>query len=354
MVIEGTGTFNTLGRTGLRVSPLCLGVMTFGWGVDKAVSRQLFDLYRESGGNFFDTANAYGNGTSEAWLGEFIEETGTRDQVVVATKFSFTNDAGNPNGGGNGRKHIRRALEESLRRLRTDYVDLYILHAWDRTTPVEEVAATFNDLVRAGLIRHVGLSNVPAWYAARFATLADLRGWERPASLQLEYSLIARHLEREHLPMAQELGMSLTPWSPIGGGFLSGKYRREGRGVTGEGRVAALRDGGNPVIERVTKREDNWRVLEAVRQVAAELGRPPAQVALAWVMGRPAVGSTLVGATRLEHLHAHLAGAAWLLPADAREALDRASAPEPTELDSFFGPRTQGRLSGGTLVRRSF
>jgi aryl-alcohol dehydrogenase-like predicted oxidoreductase len=188
--------YRTLGRTGLKVSPLGLGVMTYGWGADKQSARAMFDLYRECGGNFFDTADLYAGGESESWLGEFVHESRSRDELVIATKFSFNAQAGNPNAGGNGRKNILRAIEGSLRRLQTDYVDVYVLHTWDRVTPVQEVMRTLDDLVRAGKVRHIGLSDAPAWYAARAQTITEVRGYEPLALLQLEYSLVSRSLER--------------------------------------------------------------------------------------------------------------------------------------------------------------
>lgn len=351
---EQTGSiFRTLGRTGLRVSPIALGAMTLGWGADKDASQRMFDAYRNWGGNFIDTADMYAGNASEQFLGEFIEAAKCRDEIVLATKFSFNAQAGNPNAGGNGRKNILRALEGSLRRLRTDFIDLYILHAWDRVTPVEEVAATLNDLVRQGKVRHIGLSDVPAWYAARFTTIADLRGWERPATLQLEYSLVSRSLEREHLPLAQELQISLTPWSPLGSGFLTGKLRRENGRITGSGRVMDLKDAGNPTIEKFAKREQNWMILETLLRVADGLGKTPAETALAWVMARPCVASTLIGSTRVEQLEKNLAGASLKLPEDATRELDVASAPEPNELDHFFGDVLQGMIHGGTKVERT-
>jgi aryl-alcohol dehydrogenase-like predicted oxidoreductase len=187
--------YRTLGRTGLKVSPLGLGVMTYGWGADKQAARAMFDLYRECGGNFFDTADLYAGGESETWLGEFVHESRSRDEVVIATKFSFNAQAGNPNAGGNGRKNILRAIEGSLRRLQTDYVDVYVLHAWDRVTPGQEVRRTLDDLVRAGKVRHIGLSDAPAWYATRAQTITEVRGYEPLALLQLEYSLVSRSLE---------------------------------------------------------------------------------------------------------------------------------------------------------------
>jgi aryl-alcohol dehydrogenase-like predicted oxidoreductase len=342
-----------LGHTGLKVSPFALGAMTFGWGADKEIARRLFETYREAGGNFIDTADMYSGGASEEWLGEMIQGGNTRDEIVLATKFSFCAQQGNPNAGGNGRKNILRAIEGSLRRLQTDYIDRYIMHTWDRVTPVEEVASTLNDLVRSGKIRHVGLSDVPAWYAARFTTIADVRGWERPATLQLEYSLVSRNLEREHLPPAQELGISITPWGPLGSGFLSGKFRQVAGKITGAGRALDMKDSGNPTLEKFLKREQNWKILEKLPEVADGLGREPAEVALAWVIGRPAVTSTLIGATRVEQLRKNLGAAAVSLPEDSVRLLDEASAPEPNELDHFFDSVLQGMVSGGTNVART-
>ena len=353
MTPSGIARYSTLGRTGLKVSPLALGAMTFGWGAEKEVSRRLFDVYREHGGNFIDTADLYAGGTSEEWLGEFIENSKSRDQIVLATKFSFNAQQGNPNAGGNGRKNIYRALEGSLKRLRTDYIDLYIMHTWDCVTPVEEVASTLNDLVRSGKIRHVGLSDVPAWYASRFTTINDLRGWERPATLQLEYSLVSRSLEREHLPLARELGISITPWSPLGSGFLSGKFRRVDGKITGSGRVLEMKDSGNPTLEKFAKRERNWEILDTLLRVANDLGQTPSAIALAWVMSRPCVTSTLVGATRVEQFEQNLAAADLTMPQDAVRALNDVSAPEPNELDHFFGDVLQGMVNGRTVVDRA-
>jgi aryl-alcohol dehydrogenase-like predicted oxidoreductase len=231
-------------------------------------------------------------------------------------------------------------------------MDVYIMHTWDRVTPVEEVASTLNDLVLAGKVRHVGLSDVPAWYASRFTTLADLRGWERPASLQFEYSLVSRNVEREHVPLARELGISLTPWSPLGSGFLTGKFRRVDGKITGSGRVLDLKDSGNPTLEKFAKREQNWKILDKLLEVAKGLGKAPAEVALAWVMSRPAVTSTLVGATRAEQLEKNLAAASLQLPQDALASLDAVSALEPTELDHFFGDVLQSMVHGGVQVER--
>jgi aryl-alcohol dehydrogenase-like predicted oxidoreductase len=344
--------YRTLGRTGLKVAPLGLGVMTFGWGADKQAARSLFDLYRERGGNLFDTADLYAGGESEAWLGEFVQDAGARDEVVIATKFSFNAQPGNPNAGGNGRKNIHRALEGSLRRLKTDYVDVYILHAWDRVTPVDEVVRTLDDLVRAGKVRHIGFSDVPAWYASRAQTIAELRGLEPLALLQLEYSLVSRSLEREHLPLAAELGLSLVPWSPLASGFLTGKYRRVNGQITGSGRVFDHKDSANPTLAKFANRERNWAILETLLAVADELGKPPAEVALAWVMQRPRVTSVLISATRREQLELNLSAVDLQLPAEHAQRLTEASQPESTELDHFFEPTMQAMIHGGVRVSR--
>lgn len=220
--------YYTLGNTGLKVSRLALGTMTFGddwgWGADEANARQLFDAYVEAGGNFVDTADLYTNGNSERMLGKFIKESGTRDRIVIATKFSYNGEPGNPNAGGNGRKNILRAVEGSLDRLGTDYIDLYMLHTWDRVTPAEEVMGTLDALVRSGKVRYVALSDAPAWYMAQAQTLAKERHWEPVSTMQLEYSLVERNLEFEYAPLAKHLGTSIMVWSPLGSGLLSGKY----------------------------------------------------------------------------------------------------------------------------------
>src|SRR5579862_9316543 len=342
----------TLGRSGLRVSPLCLGAMTFGtewgFGVDEIASRAIFDRYIELGGNFVDTADGYTAGKSEELTGKFIADRYLRDRVVLATKFTFNTDPGNPNAGGNGRKNIYRALEGSLRRLKTDYIDLYWLHAWDTVTPVEEVVSTLNDLVRHGKIRHYGFSDTPAWYVARGQTIAEKEGKERIAALQLEYSLMERNIEREHIPVAQELGIAVCPWSPLAGGLLTGKYRRDGDSGTGEGRLEKTK--ANPIINRFNER--NWRIADLLVEVARGLGKPPAQVALNWVATQPGITSTIIGATKLEQLKDNLASIDFEIPAEALKRLNDTTAPEPFHPYVFFQPPMQSMLSGGVKVQR--
>jgi aryl-alcohol dehydrogenase-like predicted oxidoreductase len=343
-------TYFTLGRSGLKVSRLALGTMTFGtewgYGADKSVAKSIFDRYIDAGGNFVDTADLYTGGTSETWVGEFVADRKIRDKVVLSTKYTFSADPGNPNAGGNGKKNMLRAIEGSLRRLGTDYVDLYLLHAWDTITPVEEVMRTFEDLVRSGKVRHAGLSDVPSWYASRGQTLAECRGWDPLCALQLEYSLVERNIEREFPRLATELGMGIMAWSPLAGGLLSGKYRPNGSGTPG--RLETTRNSGNPAFAKFTPR--NWNIVAELEAVANEVGRSMAQVALNWVANRPGVGTTLLGATRLSQLDDNLASLDFVLPDPLRERLDHASAIDPGHPYVFFGPLIQPMITGDLKV----
>jgi aryl-alcohol dehydrogenase-like predicted oxidoreductase len=349
--------YHLLGTSGLRVSPLALGTMTFGtewgWGAPAETAHRILARYLDAGGNFVDTADGYTNGTSESLVGDYFRAAGGRDRAVIATKFSLGSTPGDPNSGGNGRKNVYRALEGSLRRLKTDYVDLYWLHAWDGITPVEEVVQTLGDLVRAGKVRYVGLSDVPAWYFARAQTIAEREGLPRFCALQLEYSLVERNIEREHVPAALALGAAVVPWSPLASGLLSGKYRREGSGARGEGRLPSLAASGNPAFAKLFT-ERNWAIVDELVKAARELDRPPAQVALNWVATRPGVGSTILGATKLEQLDDNLASLDFALPEPLARRLDEVSRPELVHPYHFFETEffTQGLLSGGTPVRR--
>jgi aryl-alcohol dehydrogenase-like predicted oxidoreductase len=344
----------TLGRSGLRVSPLSLGTMTFGtewgWGADEESSRAMFNGYLEKGGNFVDTADGYTNGKSEQLVGKFLQETKTRDKVVLATKFTFNGEPGNPNANGNGRKNIYRAIEGSLRRLQTDYIDLYWMHAWDTITPVEEVIDTLDTLVRAGKIRYFGFSDVPAWYAARAYTLAEQQGRERIIALQLEYSLIERTIEREHIPAAQEMGIAICPWSPLGNGILTGKYRKDDQSGSSQGRLDILRKSGGALFERFTER--NWKIVDALLEVSKQVGRTPAEVALNWVATQPGVTSTILGMTKVAQLDSNLASLDFTIPDDLRARLDKASELDPTAQPYvFFGPKLQARIRGDLSIR---
>ncbi|GAN76567.1 aldo/keto reductase [Acidisphaera rubrifaciens] len=349
--------FRTLGRSGLVVSPLALGTMTFGangWGADEAASRELFDSYRAAGGNFIDTADIYGGGASEMLVGRFITDTGARDEVVLATKFAFNGSAsplaatqggrGNPNAGGAGAKNIHRALEASLRRLGTDYVDLYWMHIWDGVTPVEEIVQTLGDLVRAGKIRYYAFSDMPAWLATKAATIAAERRVPAPIAIQVEYSLVARDVESEHVPAAREAGMGVVPWSPLAGGFLSGKYRRED--TSGTGRLSGANPFGNSKFA-----DRNWDILDALKSVADELGCTLAQAALAWVMAQPGVTATLVGASRLPQLEDNMKATEIALNADQMSRLDAASAPTPGFTAALSSPAVRRMVFGGNSVK---
>lgn len=348
--------YRTLGRSGLVVSPLALGAMTFGpgsWGADEASSRAMFDLYRAAGGNFIDTADIYSGGESERLVGKFIRESGARDEVVLATKFAFNGSSsplkasqggrGNPNAGGAGSKNIHRALAASLKRLGVEYVDLYWMHVWDGVTPAEELVQTFGDLIRSGKIRYYALSDMPAWFAMQTATIAAERGVPGPIALQVEYSLVARDVEAEHFPAAREGGMGVVPWSPLAGGFLTGKYRRED--TSGGGRLS----GSNPFGQsKFTDR--NWDVLDALKAVAEEVGATPGQVALSWVMGRPGVSATLIGARTPDQLAANLKAAEIRLTDAQMARLTEAGASPAGFSAALTSPAVRRMVFGGHEV----
>lgn len=312
----------TLGKSGLRVSPFALGAMTFGEdpgsaGSSVAEAEKILATYLDLGGNFIDTANFYTNGHSEAILGDyFAARPGRRERVVLASKFFGNMYPGDPNGGGAGRSSIIAQLHETLRRLKTDYLDLYWLHNWDRSTPVEETMRTLDDLVSAGKIRYVGFSNTPGWFTAQAQTTALLKGWTPLIALQVEYSLLARTVEGELAPLALDQGMALVPWSPLKNGFLSGKYRR-GAHVTDSARAAFV---GGPT-------EAEFVVIDAVAKIAEELGTTSAAVSLAWLRAREGTVVPIVGARRLEHLTDNLTGSTVTLTPEQLKTLDEVSAP---------------------------
>jgi aryl-alcohol dehydrogenase-like predicted oxidoreductase len=292
----------TLGRSGLRVSPFCLGAMTFGenlgWGSSVEESQQIIDRYLELGGNFIDTANLYTKSHSEKIIGDHIgRHPARRDRLVLATKFSANLYPGDPNGGGSGRKSIVAQCENSLRRLQTDYIDLYWLHNWDVHTPIEETMAALEDLVRAGKVRYLGVSDTPAWKIAQANVTSNFRGWSSFIGLQIEYSLLERSVEQELVPMALELGLGITPWSPLKSGALSGKYTRENAGTVKADRGFFLDS---------SLGEKAYDVVDALKSIAAEQDSTPARVALSWVQSRPGVTSTIIGARRLAQLEDNL------------------------------------------------
>jgi aryl-alcohol dehydrogenase-like predicted oxidoreductase len=346
--------YRLLGRSGLRVSPLCLGTMTFGtdwgWGADEETSRAIFDAYAGRGGNFIDTANFYTRGTSERLVGRFV--AGERDRFVLASKYTLNMNPGDPNAGGNHRKCMVRAVEASLQRLATDYIDLYWLHVWDDTTPVDEIMRGLDDLVRAGKILYIAVSDTPAWRIAQANTLAELRGWSRFIALQVEYNLALRDAERDLIPMAIGLGLGVLPWSPLASGLLSGKYSRadlDRQRAAGQG---AGVEGARPL----TLSDKRIEVAEAVKAVAADIGRTPAQVALAWLLARPGVTSPILGARTRAQIEDNLGALEVILDADALQRLEAAS--EITlgfPHDFIAGDMVRGIVAGGTTIepRRS-
>ena len=307
--------YKLLGKTGLRVSELALGTMTFGeewgWGASKDESRAMFDAYVEAGGNFFDTANRYTEGTSERYLGEFIGAE--REKYVVATKYTLYTSKDHPNASGNARKNMMQALGASLKRLKMDYVDLFWVHAWDFMTPPEEVLRGLDDLVRAGKVLYIGISDTPAWVISRLVTMADLRGWTRFAAAQLKYSLLERTPERELLPMARELDLAVTPWGALGSGLLSGKYNVD---PTQKGRLAGSK----------TVNDRNLAISKLVMDIARECGCTPAHVALSWVRQQPGVIIPLIGARNTAQLRDNLGCLDVRLDEGQLRRLDEASA----------------------------
>ncbi len=337
----------TLGRSGLRVSPFCLGAMTFGedlgpgFGSSVKDSEQIIDRYLELGGNFIDTANFYTRGHSEKILGDHLaHDRQKRDRVVIATKFSGNLYPGDPNGGGSNRKAIIAACEQSLRRLRTDYIDLYYLHIFDRHTPIEETVAAMHDLVQSGKVRYLGISDTPAWKTAQAQLLAQFRGWSPFVALQIEYSLAERTVEGELVPMARELGLGVVPWSPLASGRLSGKYTRENAGKVTGGRAPM-------VVGRLT--EKDYAVVDVLTRLSKELDTSVARVALAWLRARAGVSSIIIGGRTLEHLEDNLRALDVTLSAEHVKVLDTVSAPQ-LPFPVAFLQAAPSIFAGGTTI----
>lgn len=350
------------------VSPLALGTMTFGtarWGSDEDGSRAVFNAYIDAGGNFVDTADVYASGRSEEMLGDFMAERSLRNSMVLATKAGFASGQG-PHAGGNGAKHVHVALEGSLKRLRTDFIDLYWVHVWDSFTPAEELLETMTNLVRSGKIRYWGMSNSPAWYAAKVATLAAVRGLPGPIAMQYFYSLANRDIEDEHIPLATEFGMAVMPWSPLAYGLLTGKYERSvveaaasragglprDASKAGEQRPACDKrlDGANPFGDSLFT-ERNWKIVEVLKQVAQDVGQSPTRVALAWVAGRPTVTSTLMGVSSAAQVTDNISALGIALSAQHLAALDAVSLPDSKMLYSLFTPVLRKHVVfGGSTV----
>ncbi|MCW3466246.1 aldo/keto reductase [Chitinophaga nivalis] len=316
--------YRTLGQSGLRVSPLALGTMTFGedwgWGSTPATAAQILAAYLEAGGNIIDTANVYTKGHAEKIIGDYIRQSAIRrDQLVISTKFFCNLYPGDPNGGGTGRKAIIASLENSLRRLQTDYIDIYWMHAFDPHTPIAETMSALHHLVTAGKVRYIAVSDTPAWKVAQAQLLALQHGWTPFIGLQLEYSLLERTAEGELIPMAQELGLGVMPWSPLKEGVLSGKYTRENSGQPQSGR--------NHLRIKPAFPEATYQLIDQLIAISHTKGCSPAAVALAWVISRPGVTSTLAGARTPEQLQQNLAALAITLTPEEIQSLEALSTP---------------------------
>ena len=316
--------YRRLGRTGLMVSELCLGTMTFGRELDEEGSGEIIARFLEAGGNFVDTADVYENGTSEEIVGRAIKDA-RRDELVLATKVRFPMGDG-PNDVGLSRKHILAGCEASLRRLGTDYIDLYQVHTWDALTPLEETLSTLTDLVRQGKVRYIGVSNFTGWQLMKALYVSELGGFERFVSLQPQYSLVERNIEREILPVCREEGLGVIPWSPLGGGFLSGKYRRD-EPPPQDSRIAeAVESMEEHWDRRATER--NWRTLDVVGEISEETGKSYAQISLNWLLRQEGVTAPIIGARRMDQLEDNLGAAGWKLSEEQVARLSEASAIE--------------------------
>lgn len=341
--------YRLLGPSGLRVSEICLGTMSFGldwgFGADEATSHAVLDAYAEAGGNFLDTANKYHNGQTEQFLGTWLPPH--RDRMVVATKYTLSMDHSDPNASGNQRKNLVRSVEASLRRMGTDYIDLMWVHAWDDQTPWQETLRALDDLVRAGKILYIGVSDTPAWVVAASQVHAELKAWSSYTALQIEYSLIERTPERELLPMAQHFGLSVLGWAPLGGGLLTGKYTRDTQ-------AESMHRTGNEMRGRTSER--NLAIARVVDDIADELGLASTRVALAWSLSRGYGVIPLVGARTVQQIDDSLQALQVQLSPEQLERLDAVSRPSlgfphdflrtPQVLDMIRGevrPRIQPR-----------
>jgi aryl-alcohol dehydrogenase-like predicted oxidoreductase len=314
--------YRLLGNSGLRVSEISLGTMTFGedwgWGSAKDESKKIYGAYREMGGNFIDTANVYTNGTSESLVGEFM--SGHRESIVLATKYSNAMPTKDVNASGNHRKSMVQAVEASLKRLKTDYIDLYWVHIWDQMTPAEETMRALDDLVRQGKILYVGISDAPAWWVAQANTLAQLRGWSPFIAMQIEYSLIERSVESELIPAAKALNIGVTAWSPLSGGVLSGKYHGKDSAAAEQGRM-----NGEMMKDFKPDQERADRVVKALKSVADQVGKSQAQVALAWLRYRPVPIIPIIGARKFAQFQDNMASVDVTLTPEQVKTLDDAS-----------------------------
>jgi aryl-alcohol dehydrogenase-like predicted oxidoreductase len=329
--------YRRLGRTGVVVSELCLGAMTFGRELDEMQTKEMIDRFIDAGGNFIDTADVYSRGTSEEFTGQAIK--GRRDDLVLATKVRFPMGSG-VNDVGISRKHIMSACEASLRRLATDYIDLYQVHCWDEVTPLEETLSALSDLVRQGKVRYLGISNFTGWQVMKAKHVSEKYGFESFISLQPQYSLVERHIEYELVPVCLDQGLGILPWGPLGGGFLSGKYRK-GQAPPEDSRIAdATEDMEEAWDRRATER--NWEIVQVLGSIAEETGRSYSQIALNWLLARPGVTAPILGARKMEQLEDNLGAAGWTLDDKQLQRLNEASEP-PTIYPYGMIARSQSR-----------
>lgn len=355
--IASLTTYRLLGNTGLKVSPIAYGAGTFGdawgeaWSSGKDQAESIFHHYINTGGNFFDTSDIYQAGQSEQWLGEFMTKAKNRDRLVISTKGTQNQFENDPNGGGNGRKHIIKAVEASLKRLNTDYIDLYFLHQWDMFTPVEEVLSTFEMLIQQGKIRHYGLSNFPAWYTTKLQMLAQQSFRNPVAAIQNQYSLVARHADYEHLPMCEQLNIGFTAWSPLANGLLTGKYRVDENGnLTGNGRLIDTW-ATDPSVANLST-EKNIQVVQCLIEVAEEIGQTPSQVAINWMVKHRDVTSTVIGARKLSQLEDNLKALEFDLSVEQVNQLNEASTPELMSPYSYHTQEMQAFIHTGTTINK--
>jgi aryl-alcohol dehydrogenase-like predicted oxidoreductase len=323
--------YRRLGGTGLMVSELCLGCMTFGRETDEEDSKELVGRFLEAGGNFIDTADVYSKGVSEEITGRAVQ--GARDDLVLATKVRFPMGDG-PNDVGLSRKHVAQGCEDSLRRLGTDFIDLYQVHCWDAATPLEETLSALTDLVRAGKVRYIGVSNFTAWQIMKSVSVSEANGLERFVCLQPQYSLVERNVEYEILPACEEEGLGVIPWSPLGGGFLSGKYRR-GEKPPEDSRISEAVESMEEFWDRRAT-ERNWATIDVVGEISEATGKSYAQIALNWLLRQPAVTAPILGVRTMEQLEDNLGAAGWELDEDQVQRLSEASAPEDTYPHRFI------------------
>lgn len=341
--------YRLLGRSGLRVSPLSLGTMTFGvegWGTDYDEAEKMVDRYVELGGNFIDTANFYANGEAERMLGKLLQHR--RQQMVIATKYSLTMNPKDPNACGNQRKNLVQAVDDSLKRLNTDYIDLLYLHLWDNRTPVEEILRGFDDLVRAGKLLYVGISDTPAWQVSRLQAIADLRGWSPLVALQVPYNLTERTVEREFMPMAQEMGLGVLPWSPLAGGVLSGKYSRADLNTSPND--MGSRKNINLATGRLNERALD--IAETAKTIAEEINCSPAQVALAWTRLNPAVTSPIIGARTFAQFEDNIAALELVFDDDQIARLNGVSDIEACFPHTMIDTPRADMMFGGVKVEK--